>query len=70
MPSNGGLSHYLHFLTIYSKLTQGAYLTDIESRQVIDKEERLLVGLAEDQRFVSSGRYQHRLGESPPDWSP
>ena len=28
-PSNGGLSHYLHFLTIYSKLTQGAYLTEI-----------------------------------------
>ena len=32
--SNGGLSHYLHFLTIYSKLTQGAYLTEIADHLV------------------------------------
>ena len=44
--------------------------SDIESRQVIDKEVRLLVGLAEDHRFGSSERYSHRLGKSPPDGSP
>ena len=41
---------------------------EIEWRRVIDKEVRLL-GLAEDHRLGPSGRYPHRLGESPPDWS-
>ena len=40
----------------------------LEWLQVIYKEVRL-VGLAEDHRFVSSGRYQHQSGESPPDSS-